>query len=107
LYAYGSSTIFSTLYTVGSTSDYAYGTFGDSAPFTQHTDYALLTGLTTSSGTLTIGLNYYGTGTAPVISALQLVSESTVTPVPSTLVMSSILLGVVWSYKRLKQTAAA
>jgi hypothetical protein len=102
LYAYGSnffqpggSPDYSTMFTVGATSDYALG-IENAPPFTHHDSYALLTDLTTNSGTLTIQLGYYNGSTAAVISGLQLASESSAVPEPSgfTLLIMGALVGL-------------
>jgi PEP-CTERM motif len=87
LYAFGSGSNLSTTYTVGSTSDYAYGQLGDIYPFTLHRDYGLLTGLTAPSGTLTINLSPYGSSQASVFGAFQLATASSV-PEPASITLA-------------------
>ena len=87
LYLFGSYQGYSTLYSVGSVSDYAYGYLGDVAPFQHNIDYALLTNLTPTDGSLTIDLNYYGDSAIATISALQLATSTTQVPEPSSLIM--------------------
>jgi hypothetical protein len=105
LYAFGSGSNLATTYTVGSTSDYAYGQLGDVYPFTLHTDYGLLSGLNASTGTLTINLSSYGTSQASVFGAFQLVSANAV-PEPSTFVSATIGIAIagVTVYGRRRRT---
>jgi len=95
------------MYTVGTTSDYAIGV-ENAPPFTHNNSYALLTDLTTNAGTITIQLGYYDGSTAAVISGLQLVTEATPTPEPSTFILFGIGLAgmAVYGWRRRKQAAA-
>jgi len=90
LYCYGSWPGYATEYSVGAKSDYALGDLSG-PPYVHNDHYALLQGLKPVGGEITLHLDYYGNGTAPVIGALQLGQAAV--PEPSTW-LAGILTGL-------------